>query len=170
MTATRQEPTSSPARPTCMAADGRRELALAAATRSFARTGFAGTSTYAIAREAEVSQTYVTGIFGTKQVLSLATYDRAADTVHGAFAAAVGDPRFDGAREADRSRRGSVHTDLIPDHDLVLVLLLGFAAGNPGSAHEHNNAWAESTGCCSRPDCLPPTPETSSHTACCSQC
>ena len=39
-----------------MTADDRRELVLAAATRAFARTGYAGTSTDAVAKEAGVSQ------------------------------------------------------------------------------------------------------------------
>ncbi|HEY3014791.1 MAG TPA: TetR/AcrR family transcriptional regulator [Nocardioides sp.] len=113
-----------------MAADARRELVLAAATRSFARTGFAGTSTDTIAREAQVSQPYVIRIFGTKQDLFLATYDRAAATVYDSFAAVVGDPAFDGSRAADRSGLGSVYSDLLRDRDLALVLLQGFAAAD----------------------------------------
>ena len=49
-----------------MSADDRRELVLAAATRAFARGGYAGTSTDAVAKEAGVSQPYVVRIFGTK--------------------------------------------------------------------------------------------------------
>ena len=113
-----------------MAADARREAVLAAATRSFARTGFAGTSTDAVAREAGVSQPYVIRIFGTKQDLFLATYDRAAEAVYEAFTTVVGDPEFNGSRAADRLRLGSVHADLLRDSDLVLVLLHGFAAGD----------------------------------------
>jgi len=131
MTATREEESSrSTARPARMAADARRELVLAAATTSFARTGFAGTSTHAVAREAGVSQPYVIRIFGTKQDLFLATYDRAADRIYATFAAVVGDPRFDGSRAADRSRLGSVYSDLLRDRDLALVLLQGFAAAD----------------------------------------
>ena len=53
-----------------MSAEERRELVLTAATRAFARGGFAGTSTDTIAREAGVSQPYVVRIFGTKQDIS----------------------------------------------------------------------------------------------------
>ena len=49
-----------------MTAEDRRELVLAAATRAFARGGYAGTSTDAVAKEAGVSQPYVVRIFGTK--------------------------------------------------------------------------------------------------------
>ena len=47
-----------------MNADDRRELVLAAATRAFARSGYAGTSTDAVAREAGVSQPYVVRLYG----------------------------------------------------------------------------------------------------------
>ena len=50
-----------------MNADERREQVLAAATRAFARTGYAGTSTDVVAREAGVSQPYVVRMFGTKR-------------------------------------------------------------------------------------------------------
>ena len=131
MRATREEKPNRFTSPrTRMAAEARRELVLAAATRAFARTGFAGTSTDAIAHEAQVSQPYVIRIFGTKQELFLATYDRAAATVYDSFARVVGDPEFDGSREADRSRLGSLYSDLLRDRDLALVLLHGFAAAD----------------------------------------
>src|SRR3954451_24742774 len=91
---------------TRMSAAQRRDLVLAAATRSFARTGFAGTSTDAVAREAGVSQPYVIRIFGTKQDLFLATYDRAADAIYETFTAVVSAPEFDGSQAADRRRLG----------------------------------------------------------------
>lgn len=130
MTGTREKLHNSTAPLTRMDGETRRELVLAAAMRSFALTGFAGTSTDAVAREAEVSQPYVVRIFGSKQDLFLATYDRAADRVYETFAAVAGDPGFDGSREADRGRLGSVYSDLLRDHDLALVLLHGFAAGD----------------------------------------
>jgi AcrR family transcriptional regulator len=124
------------ARPVRMAADTRRELVLAAATRSFALTGFAGTSTDAVAREAGVSQPYVVRIFGTKQDLFLATYDRAADQVHEAIAAVVRDAQFDASSEVDRHLLGGVFAELLRDRDLVLVLLHGVAAGDNPAVRE----------------------------------
>jgi AcrR family transcriptional regulator len=98
-----------------MAAEARRELVLAAAT---------------VAREAGVSQPYVIRIFGSKQDLFLEAYNRAADRIYDTFAAVVGGPAFDGSRAADRSRLGSVYSDLLRDRDLALVLLHGFAAAD----------------------------------------
>ena len=95
-TTSEEKPDSLTSPRTRMAAEARRELVLAAATRAFARTGFAGTSTDAIAHEAQVSQPYVIRIFGTKQELFLATYDRASATIYDSFAEVVGDPAFDG--------------------------------------------------------------------------
>ena len=51
-----------PAPQTRMGADERRDLVLEAATRAFARSGYAGTSTDAVAKEAGVSQPYVVRI------------------------------------------------------------------------------------------------------------
>lgn len=112
-----------------MRAEDRRPLVLDAATTCFARTGFAGTSTDAIAREAGVSQPYVVRIFGTKQQLFLEVFDRAARRVAEAFAAVLeGD--FDPESEEDRARLGAAYTDLLTDRDLMLVMLHGFAAGD----------------------------------------
>ena len=60
-----------------MGADERRDLVLAAATRAFARSGYAGTSTDAVAKEAGVSQPYVVRIFGSKLELFLEVFTRA---------------------------------------------------------------------------------------------
>ena len=57
-----------------MNADDRRQLVLEAATRAFARGGYAGTSTDRVAREAGVSQPYVVRIFGTKLELFLEVF------------------------------------------------------------------------------------------------
>lgn len=55
-----------------MRADERKDAVIAAASREFATSGFAGTSTAAIARRAGVSQPYLFQLFGTKQELVLA--------------------------------------------------------------------------------------------------
>ena len=115
---------------TRMRAEDRRQHILDAATRSFARTGFTGTSTDAIAREAGVSQPYVVRMFGTKQELFLEVFDRAARRVADAFEAVLAAGDFDPGSEEDRARLGAAYTDLLGDRDLMLVMLHGFAAGD----------------------------------------
>lgn len=56
-----------------ISADERRDVVIKAATTEFAATGYAGTSTEAIARRAGVSQPYLFQLFGTKKDLFLAT-------------------------------------------------------------------------------------------------
>src|SRR5664280_2221844 len=58
---------------TRMTAEERRDEIVAAASIEFAATGYAGTSTDAIARRAGVSQPYLFQLFGTKKELFLAT-------------------------------------------------------------------------------------------------
>lgn len=113
-----------------MRGDERRTLVLDAATRCFARTGFAGTSTDAIAREAGVSQPYVVRIFGTKQALFLEAFGRAGERIRDAFAAVLEDGDFDPADEEDKARLGAAYTGLLEDRELMLVMLHGFAAGD----------------------------------------
>ena len=115
---------------TRMRAEDRRVHILEAATRCFARTGFVGTSTDAIAREAGVSQPYVVRMFGTKQELFLEVFDKAARRVADAFEAVLVGGEFDPASEEDRARLGAAYTDLLADRDLMLVMLHGFAAGD----------------------------------------
>ena len=121
---------NSAATSTRMRGDERREHLLAAATRCFGRTGFAGTSTDAIAKEAGVSQPYVVRVFGTKQDLFLEVFDRAVRRVHDAFAAVLEEQPFDPAVEEDRARLGAAYVDLLADRELMLVMLHGFAAGD----------------------------------------
>ena len=59
----------------------RREQVLGAAMRVFARTGYHGSSTAAIAREAGISQGYVLHLFGTKEELFLAALRRTGDVI-----------------------------------------------------------------------------------------
>jgi AcrR family transcriptional regulator len=66
-------------------ADERRTTVLAAAISEFARFGYAGTSTDAIATRAGISQPYLFRLFGTKKDLFLATYDLVADRIIGAM-------------------------------------------------------------------------------------
>jgi AcrR family transcriptional regulator len=112
-----------------MSSEDRRELVLEAATRAFARGGYAGTSTDAVGKEAGVSQPYVVRIFGTKQQLFLEVLGRTCGRIQDAFAAVIADG-FDPDSEDDWSRLGLAYSELLRDRDLLMVLMHGFAAGN----------------------------------------
>ena len=117
------------ARPGRMSAEERRELILAAATRAFAKGGYAGTSTDAVAKEAGVSQPYVVRLFGTKLQLFLEVFERAVRRIRDAFRAVLDDGPFDPASEADKERMGLAYTELLQDHDFLQVMMHGFSAG-----------------------------------------
>jgi AcrR family transcriptional regulator len=112
-----------------MRAEERRELVLEAATRAFARGGYAGTSTDAVGKEAGVSQPYVVRIFGTKQQLFLEVLGRTCERIRATFAAVLAEG-FDPDSEDDWARLGLAYTELLRDRDLLMVLMHGFAAGN----------------------------------------
>jgi len=112
-----------------MSADDRRELVLEAATRAFARGGYAGTSTDKVAREAGVSQPYVVRIFGTKLELFLEVFARSTTRIRDAFAAVIDDPAFDPASEDAHDRLGLAYTALLADRDLLQVMMHGFSGG-----------------------------------------
>jgi AcrR family transcriptional regulator len=112
-----------------MSADERRALVLAAATRAFARGGYAGTSTDAVAKEAGVSQPYVVRMFGTKLELFLEVFQGAVGRIDQAFAAVLDEGPFDPASEDDRARMGIAYTGLLADRDLLQVMMHGFSAG-----------------------------------------
>lgn len=112
-----------------MSADTRRELILQAATRAFAKGGYAGTSTDAVAKEAGVSQPYVVRMFGTKLDLFLEVFQRAVGRIRDGFAAVLDDGPFDPQSEDDKARMGLAYTELLEDHDFLQVMMHGFSAG-----------------------------------------
>lgn len=118
---------------TRMSADDRRELVLDAAMRAFARTGYAGTTTDAVAREAGVSQPYVVRIFGTKLDLFLEVFDRATRRIMAGFQDVIDDGPFDPEDDDDWSRLGIRYTELVlRDRAVLQVMMHGFAAsGEP---------------------------------------
>src|SRR4051794_40982919 len=117
------------AKVTRMSADDRRELVLRAATRAFAKGGYAGTSTDAVAKEAGVSQPYVVRMFGTKLNLFLEVFERSVHRIRDAFRAVLDDGPFDPASEDDKIRMGLAYTELLRDHDFLQVMMHGFSAG-----------------------------------------
>jgi AcrR family transcriptional regulator len=112
-----------------MSAEERRELVLAAATRAFARGGYAGTSTDAVAREAGVSQPYVVRIFGTKLELFLEVFERSVTRIRTAFEEVLADGPFDPDNDDDWVRLGLAYSELLADRDFLQVMMHGFSAG-----------------------------------------
>ena len=126
-------PTKKPDPVPRMSADERRGQVLAAATRAFAGSGYAGTSTDVVAREAGVSQPYVVRMFGTKLELFLAVFEGAVERIRRAFQDVLDgyspDRPFDADGDDDWAALGAAYTELLADRDFLLVLLHGFAAG-----------------------------------------
>jgi len=112
---------------TRMTANERRTAVLAAAITEFARSGYAGTSTDAIATRAGISQPYLFRLFGTKKDLFIATYDLVSDRIIAAMTRAGTGLEGDEAQEA----MGFAYGELLQDPELLQVQLHGFAAA-PG--------------------------------------
>jgi len=105
-------------------AEERRTSVLRAAMAEFAKGGYAGTSTDAIAVRAEISQPYLFRLFGTKRELFIATmgvmYARIESTFRDAAEGLSG-------VEAMASM-GEAYKVLLGERDLLLVQLHAFAA------------------------------------------
>lgn len=118
-----------PAATTRLSADERRGRVLEAATRAFARTGYAATSTDAVAKEAGVSQPYVVRIFGTKLELFLEVFDVATRRVLDAFQAVIDAGEVDPTTEEPLEPLGQVYSELVrEDRDIMQIMIHGFAA------------------------------------------
>jgi AcrR family transcriptional regulator len=110
--------------PSRLSADERRTSVLAAAISEFARAGYAGTSTEAIAARAGISQPYLFRLFGTKKDLFVATFDLVADRIVRALTAASEGLSGEEAMHA----MGQAYIELLQDPELLQVQLHGFAA------------------------------------------
>ena len=113
-------------------ADERRTAVLAAAVTEFARSGYAGTSTDAIAIRAGISQPYLFRLFGTKKDLFTATFDQVGARITKELAVAAEGLTGDDALHA----MGAAYLELMQDPDLLRVQMHGFAAatGDPDIA------------------------------------
>jgi AcrR family transcriptional regulator len=118
--------------PIRQSAEARRASILRAAIVEFARSGYAGTSTEAIAARAGISQPYIFRLFGTKKDLFIATYDTVTAAIDDAFTAAAQGLEGEDAMAA----MGLAYLELLQDPDLLQVQLHGFAAaaGDPDVA------------------------------------
>lgn len=110
-------------------AEERRTAVLAAAIAEFARSGYAGTSTEAIAARAGISQPYLFRLFGTKKDLFVATYDLVGDRIINELTRAS--EGLDGQEALEAM--GTAYIQLMQDPELLQVQLHGFAAA-PGDA------------------------------------
>ena len=109
-------------------AEERREAVLVAAIPHFARRGYYGTPTTAIAASAGISQAYLFRLFPTKQELFIAAVERCMERVREQFRAAAaphaGD--VDAAFEA----MGETYSALLGDRDMLLTQLQSYAASD----------------------------------------
>ncbi|MEU8500343.1 helix-turn-helix domain-containing protein [Streptomyces lavendulae] len=83
-----------------MSAEERRESVIRAAAREFARGGYYGTSTEAIAKQVGVSQPYLFRLFPNKQAMFLAASARCLETTRAVFARAGEGLEGEEARDA----------------------------------------------------------------------
>ena len=110
--------------PSRQTADERRTAVLAAAISEFARSGYYGTSTDAIAVRAGISQPYLFRLFGTKKDLFVATFDLVGDRIINELT------RVSEGLEGEEAQAamGAAYLQLMQDPDLLQVQLHGFAA------------------------------------------
>jgi AcrR family transcriptional regulator len=109
-------------------AEERREELIAIAFRHFGEGGYHGTSTEAIAREAEISQPYLFRLFKTKRGLFLACVDRCFEIVTEVFRAAAA-----AAPEGEKlAAMGHAYEyQLLPDRTGLLFQIQAYATSDP---------------------------------------
>jgi AcrR family transcriptional regulator len=106
----------------------RRQQVLEIAADEFANGGLHGASTETIARQAEITQTYIFRMFGTKKALFLELVIAAFDRTTDGMRAAAGDKTGMDAL----SPMGAQYNELLADRTSLLLQLQGFAAcGDP---------------------------------------
>lgn len=105
-------------------AEERREEIVAIGIRQFALTGYNGTSTEAIAREAGISQPYLFRLFKTKRDLFLACFADFHDRLYATFNdAASGVPKDEALMSM-----GKAYVALLDDTSIRLFQMQGYAA------------------------------------------
>jgi AcrR family transcriptional regulator len=118
---------------TRLTADERRDAVVAAAMIEFAMTGYAGTSTEAIARRSGVSQPYLFQLFGTKKDLFLAAVRHGFGRTRLVFKTAGVRARTENpSAEYVLEEIGLAYCALLRDRHLLLCQLQAYAAcGDP---------------------------------------
>ncbi len=116
-----------------LSAGERRDEIVAAAMTEFAQTGYAGTSTEAIARRSGVSQPYLFQLFGTKKDLFIAAVRHGFGRTALAFETAASTARAeDPSTQHILDAMGLAYCDLLRDRELLLCQLQAYAAcGDP---------------------------------------
>jgi AcrR family transcriptional regulator len=105
-------------------AEERREEIVEIAIRQFALSGYNGTSTEAIAREAGISQPYLFRLFKTKRELFLACFD----VVHGRIRATFVEGAAGVPKDEALAHMGKAYVALLEDRNLRLFQMQGYAA------------------------------------------
>ena len=115
-------------------AEERRGEIVAAAYERFAREGYNGTSTEAVARDAGISQPYLFRLFGTKRELFLACHDHMCDRLSRLFGEAA-----DGVPVADRMPlMGKAYAArLLTDRTMLLMQMQSYAACSDPEIQAH---------------------------------
>jgi len=110
----------------------RRVAVLSAAVTEFAKAGYAGTSTDAIALRAGISQPYLFRLFGTKKDLFIATFDQVGTRIVKELSLAAEGLEGHDALHA----MGEAYVQLMQDPELLQVQMHGYAAatGDPDVA------------------------------------
>src|SRR3954453_5962951 len=109
-----------------MGADQRRGLLVKAALVEFAKAGYNGTSTEAIAKRAGIRRPYIFRLFETKKDLFIAVISSCFERVHTAFEAAANDSAGWEALEA----MGREYSVLLQDRQLLLTKMHAYAASD----------------------------------------
>ncbi len=107
-----------------MSAEERRPAVLRAAVIEFAKGGYAGTSTEAVAARAEISQPYLFRLFGTKRDLFVATMGVMHARIEAAFRTAADGKSGIVAMAA----MAAAYQELLKERDLLLMQLHSYAA------------------------------------------
>ncbi|HEX5995191.1 MAG TPA: TetR/AcrR family transcriptional regulator, partial [Jiangellales bacterium] len=107
-----------------MSADERREAVVRAAIAEFARGGYQGTSTSAIADRVGVSQPYLFRLFPDKRAIFLAAAKRCTDDIRERFAEVSDGLQPDGAFHA----MAGAYAELIADRDRLFFQMQMFVA------------------------------------------
>ncbi|NIZ91837.1 TetR/AcrR family transcriptional regulator [Kineococcus rubinsiae] len=110
-----------------MSREDRWEQIVDAASGVVAVSGFAGTTTDAVAAAAHVSQPYVVRTFGGKQALLEAVAERCAERIVAVFR--------DAPTDGDQQEcLGEAYVDLMHDRRNLMVLMHCFTSGDPAVA------------------------------------
>jgi AcrR family transcriptional regulator len=109
---------------TRMTASERRTDVLRVAVAEFAKTGFQGTSTEAVARAAGISQPYLFKMWPTKKALFITLVEHGFERVRQAFVEAVGEATGEDALV----RMGERYGELLRDRDELLLQMQAYAA------------------------------------------